>query len=145
MTITLQGLPQEVTLNIFKYLDTQDLTHRINLVCKAFQDLSDNDNLWREETIRKFGFEAKQETGSSSWKETYRLRLPVFYDGSLMNIMKYEAGKRIGNEHPTYYTNGSLKYIFHYETGILNGLFVANPALQGRVMTNYLNWGERRR
>ena len=28
---------------------------------------------------------------------------------------------------------------------ILNGLFAAIPALQGRVKTNDLNWGERRR
>lgn len=92
MSITIQDLPKEIILIIFSHTSVQDLTHRINFVCKKFQDLSNDDNLWIKETISKFGSVSKQDTGSSSWKDAYRKRLPVFYDGSLKRIMHYETG-----------------------------------------------------
>lgn len=67
------GLPPEILLQIFSYFPAEEIASKITLVCKKWNELANNEELWKKITLSKFGTDKSEAEfkKKEKWKTTY--------------------------------------------------------------------------
>lgn len=69
-------LPNDIKLKILSFIAINDLTLKVSVVCQDFLRLTIDENLWRQETLRRFGQCVREKSciiKQKSWKTLYIL------------------------------------------------------------------------